>query len=151
GPLAAQTTWLLDLREAPARPGVVVVSTTEELAVTETTSLVDRLRNETGTALAAVVVNRTDTPVDPASVELVAGLDERGSDADRRAALTVVRGAIARAEEARTALVDLTSIAGSAPVFVIPDLVAPDPDDASIVSSIAEILALPSDSDSESA
>jgi len=151
GPLASQTKWMLDILEDPARTGVVVVSTTEELAVTETTSLVDRLRTETGTALAAVVVNRTDTPVDPAIVELVAGLDEREIDADRRAALAVVRGAIARAEEARTALADLAGIAGSAPVFVIPDLVAPDPDDASIVSSIADVLALPSDSDSESA
>ncbi|MBM3718878.1 MAG: ArsA family ATPase [Actinobacteria bacterium] len=147
GPLASQTKWMLDILEDPARTGVVVVSTTEELAVTETVSLVDRLRSETGTGLAAVVVNRADTPIDPEITGLVATLDEGGLDADHRGALVVVREAIARAEEARGALADLTVVAGSASVIVIPDLATSDPDEASVVRSIADVLAPSSDTE----
>ena len=57
GPVRAQTAWMLDLLTDPEVTGVVVVATPEELAVTETLELVERM-GATGVDLAAVVVNR---------------------------------------------------------------------------------------------
>jgi anion-transporting ArsA/GET3 family ATPase len=53
-----QTGWMLDILGDAARTGVVVVATPEEMPVTETLELADRLRTETVVDLAAVVVNR---------------------------------------------------------------------------------------------
>ncbi len=53
-----QTQWMLDILEDPARTGVVVVTTPEEMPVTESIELLDRLRAETGTHPAAVIANR---------------------------------------------------------------------------------------------
>lgn len=53
-----QTQWMLDILTDPARTGVVVVSAPEEMPVTETIELAERLRNETTVDLAAVIVNR---------------------------------------------------------------------------------------------
>ena len=58
GPVRSQTGWMLDILEDPARTGVVVVTTPEEMPVVETLELVGRLDAETGVDLAAVVVNR---------------------------------------------------------------------------------------------
>lgn len=126
GPLASQTKWMLDILEDPARTGVVVVSTTEELAVTETVSLVGRLRAETGTALAAVVVNRVDPPVDPGLAAEIASIDPSSLDADRRAALACAREAIVAAHEGVEATGSLRALAGDARVVVVPEIVADD-------------------------
>ncbi len=53
-----QTQWMLDILEDPARTGVVVTTTPEEMPVIETIELLDRLARDTGTAPAAVVANR---------------------------------------------------------------------------------------------
>jgi len=53
-----QTQWMLDILSDPARTGVVIVTTPEEMPVTETIDLAARLEDETGVDLAAVVVNR---------------------------------------------------------------------------------------------
>jgi anion-transporting ArsA/GET3 family ATPase len=53
-----QTQWMLDILTDPARTGVVIVSAPEEMPVTETIELADRLDAETDVDLAAVVVNR---------------------------------------------------------------------------------------------
>jgi anion-transporting ArsA/GET3 family ATPase len=53
-----QTGWMRDLLADPATTGVVVVTTPEEMPVTETVELIDRLRVETRVDLAAVVANR---------------------------------------------------------------------------------------------
>jgi anion-transporting ArsA/GET3 family ATPase len=58
GPVRDQTGWMLDILSDPARTGVVIVSTPEEMPVNETLQLADRLEKETVVALAAVVVNR---------------------------------------------------------------------------------------------
>lgn len=62
GPLADQTRWMLNILESRSQCGVVVVSTPEELSVSETISLVNRLRNETKVNIAAVVLNRIEAP-----------------------------------------------------------------------------------------
>ncbi|QGG94546.1 ArsA family ATPase [Actinomarinicola tropica] len=53
-----QTGWMQDILHDPARTGVVVVTTPEEMPVVETLELVERLGAETQVALAAVVANR---------------------------------------------------------------------------------------------
>jgi anion-transporting ArsA/GET3 family ATPase len=53
-----QTQWMLDILDDPARTGVAVVTTPEEMPVTETIELLGRLRDQTGVHAAAVVANR---------------------------------------------------------------------------------------------
>ena len=58
GVVEEQTRWMLDILDDPAQTGVVVVSTPEEMPVTEALDLIGRIGPETGVHLAAVVVNR---------------------------------------------------------------------------------------------
>ena len=58
GMVRDQTGWLIDILSDPARTGVVIVATPEEMPVNETLELAARLRDETTVGLAAVVVNR---------------------------------------------------------------------------------------------
>ena len=58
GLIRQQTDWILDILGDPARTGLVVVATPEEMPVTETVELAARVRAETNVELAAVVVNR---------------------------------------------------------------------------------------------
>jgi anion-transporting ArsA/GET3 family ATPase len=53
-----QTNWMIDILDDPARTGLVVVTTPEEMPVTETLELVERVRAETGVDIAGVVANR---------------------------------------------------------------------------------------------
>lgn len=53
-----QTQWMLDILDDPARTGVAVVTTPEEMPVTETIELLGRLRAETGAHASAVIANR---------------------------------------------------------------------------------------------
>jgi len=139
GPLASQTRWMLDILEDPARTGVVVVSTTEELAVTETVSLIERLRSETGTALAAVVANRVEDDVDPALADTVDALAAQPQEPARAAALAVAREVIARVREARGALTVLSDAAGSASLLVVGEI--DDTGGPGVAESVADLLA----------
>jgi anion-transporting ArsA/GET3 family ATPase len=58
GRIREQTRWMLDLLSDPMTTGAVLVATPEEMPVTETLELVDRLEAETEVPLAAVVVNK---------------------------------------------------------------------------------------------
>lgn len=58
GLVREQTSWMLDILGDPATTGAVIVSAPEEMPVTETIELAERLRAETVVDLAAVVVNR---------------------------------------------------------------------------------------------
>lgn len=58
GVVRDQTGWMQEILHDPARTGVVVVTTPEEMPVVETLELAERLRHETKVALAAVVANR---------------------------------------------------------------------------------------------
>jgi anion-transporting ArsA/GET3 family ATPase len=53
-----QTQWMLDILDDPMRTGVAVVTTPEEMPVTETIELLGRLRAETGVHASAVIANR---------------------------------------------------------------------------------------------
>ncbi|NKB39958.1 MAG: AAA family ATPase [Ilumatobacter sp.] len=58
GVVREQTQWMLDILQDPARTGVVVTTTPEEMPVIESVELLQRLTAETGTHPAAVVANR---------------------------------------------------------------------------------------------
>lgn len=58
GLIRNQTQWMLDLLDDPAITGVVVTALPEEMPVTESLELIERLDRETGVDLAQVVVNR---------------------------------------------------------------------------------------------
>ncbi len=58
GLVREQTQWMLDILEDPTRTGVVVTTTPEEMPVTESIELLERLTADTGTHPAAVVANR---------------------------------------------------------------------------------------------
>lgn len=53
-----QTQWMLDILDDPTRTGVAVVTTPEEMPVTETIDLLSRLHSDTGVHPAAVIANR---------------------------------------------------------------------------------------------
>ncbi|MFT3852560.1 MAG: ArsA family ATPase [Ilumatobacteraceae bacterium] len=53
-----QTDWMIDILSDPARTGVVIVTTPEEMPVTETIELLDRIGAETSVDIAAIVANR---------------------------------------------------------------------------------------------
>ena len=53
-----QTRWMLDILEDPSRTGVAVVTTPEEMPVTESIELLERLTTDTGTHPSMVVANR---------------------------------------------------------------------------------------------
>jgi anion-transporting ArsA/GET3 family ATPase len=79
GMVRDQTRWMLDILEDPRRTGVVVVTTPEEMPVTETIDLLARLDAETRISVAGVVANRVLPSVfDEAESEIV----ERLADAE---------------------------------------------------------------------
>jgi anion-transporting ArsA/GET3 family ATPase len=53
-----QTDWMIDILSDPVRTGLVIVTTPEEMPVTETIELLDRVGRETSVDVAAVVANR---------------------------------------------------------------------------------------------
>jgi anion-transporting ArsA/GET3 family ATPase len=58
GRVRDQSSWMVDILSDPALTGAVIVSAPEEMPVSETLELADRIQAETTVDLAAVVVNR---------------------------------------------------------------------------------------------
>src|SRR5688572_18673870 len=58
GMVREQTAWMTEILEDPAVTGLVVVTTPEEMPVTETLELLGRLDRDTGVAPSAIVANR---------------------------------------------------------------------------------------------
>jgi anion-transporting ArsA/GET3 family ATPase len=58
GRVRDQTRWMVDLLSDPAITGAAIVATPEEMPVTETLELVERIRAETDVHLAGVIVNK---------------------------------------------------------------------------------------------
>ncbi len=120
GPVSEQTRWMLDILEDPARSGVVLVTTPEEMPVLETVDLVDQIQAQTRVEVAAVVANRVlpelfgrseeavfDALTAPASIDILH--DEFGPDVDvvlegARLAVTMRRGGAAQLEYLRSRL-----------------------------------------------
>jgi anion-transporting ArsA/GET3 family ATPase len=58
GLVRSQTDWMIDILQDPASTGVVVVTAPEEMPVSETLELLERLDSETEIDVATVIVNR---------------------------------------------------------------------------------------------
>jgi anion-transporting ArsA/GET3 family ATPase len=58
GLIRQQTSWMIDILQDPARTGLVIVATPEEMPVNETIELAARVHEETRVELAGIVVNR---------------------------------------------------------------------------------------------
>ncbi len=130
GPLAEQTGWLREILASPAT-GIVAVSSPDELSVSETTELVERLRAETETELRLVVANRVPPTIDEPGLDEAAAMAAGTGPMARLAALALDRHSMAEIGIQRLAAIE-TGIADGAPVAVVAD----DPSDP-----IAQVLA----------
>jgi hypothetical protein len=88
----------------------MAVATPEELPVTETLELVDRVQKETQVALSGVIVNRVPPPVDPAGRSEAAAMAEAGDPLAPLAAIVVDRHERGLAERSRLASLGLPMI-----------------------------------------
>ena len=147
-----QTHWMLDILNDPHRTGVAVVTTAEEMPVTETSELLAKLTAETGAHPATIVANRV-LPVqfNRREQEVADRLDEVGDlleVAIGSAATAVVDAAVMTEQRRRTGAEHLGWLRSSMdeiglahiPTITLPELFvrAPGP---RVVSLLADALA----------
>ena len=113
GPLAGQTKWMLDILDDPARTGIIVVSTAEELAVTESEMLIDRLTRETETAVVAVVANRVEPRPLPHHLDNECERHLITAEGSARQQLSLVMRSLRRWNDAQSYVEQLREIAGA--------------------------------------
>ena len=137
GIVKAQTDWILEILGDPVRTGAVLVTTPEEMPVTEAVDLAGRLESETPVRLSCVVANRVlpelfgrseeqvfNELVRPARLDLLARElkssreDVEGVMAAARLAVTVRRDGAADLERLRA------GIAPEVPLLYLPYLFA---------------------------
>jgi len=127
GPIRRQATKVSDLLSDPRRAGYLAVALPEEMPVTETLELDDRLREAVGLGLDAIVVNGLFP--ERFSREEVARLREAAGDGLAADAEEAVRAALAEDDRARGQRVHLRRLrreAGDAAVVTLPFLFEPD-------------------------
>ncbi|MFP5487311.1 MAG: ArsA family ATPase [Acidimicrobiia bacterium] len=129
GLVREQTDWMLELLHDPATTGVAIVTTPEEMPVTETIGLLDRLEPETGVAPSLVIANRVlPARFDGAQRDVLGRLDDARSElvaAAGKGAVAVVSAS--RINEARRRIGDghldrLRSATGDLPVVEVPEM-----------------------------
>lgn len=129
GLVREQTDWMLDLLQDPATTGVAIVTTPEEMPVTETTELVSRLPDETGVEATVLIANRVLPALfDRRQTAVVDGLDRAHRllvDAAGRGVDAVVDAA--RITEARRRvgaghLARLQQSCPDLPMLIVPEL-----------------------------
>ncbi len=148
-----QTQWMLEILNDPTRTGVAVVTTPEEMPVTESIELLGRLRRETGAHAAAVIANRV-LPVmfDRREQEIADRLDEAvdllvgatgpGAPMVLQAARFIEarrRTGAGHLDRLRASLADTDDVAETLPIITIPELFARAPG-RRVVSLVAETL-----------
>ena len=124
-----QTDWMLDLLHDPDTTGVAVVTTPEEMPVTEALDLLERLPNETGVHVSAFVANRVLSPwFDDDARPIAAALDEHHgalTESFGKGTTTVLaasRIADARYRTGEGHLERLADGAGDVPIVAVPEL-----------------------------
>ena len=99
GPLVEQTAWLSEMLRDPERTGVWLTTTPEELPVSESLELLQRITEETGVTVLGAVLNRVPPLArqDPASA-----VAEESASAGLRLALQMVTEQAAASKAERT-------------------------------------------------
>ena len=132
GPVRDQTEWMLQILGDHSRTGLVCVTTPEEMPITETVELVDKVRTTTDVDVAAVVVNRMLPPwfgdrdravfdalaAEPAQALLGATVGPKTGAVFQAAALAQSRHEVAEGYLARLR----DTLPGGVPVHVVPEL-----------------------------
>lgn len=129
GMVRDQTDWMLDILHDPDITGVAIVTTPEEMPVTETVDLIRRLEPETGVVPTAVVANRILEPWfddDGAAVvealaehrDALVGVAGRGANA----VLDAARISEARSRTGADHLARLREAAPGMPILMVPEL-----------------------------
>jgi anion-transporting ArsA/GET3 family ATPase len=148
-----QTQWMLDILDDPMRTGVAVVTTPEEMPVTETIELLDRLRAETGAHAAAVIANRVLPAIfnrreqaivdrlDDAMEVLVDAVGPGAHTVVDAARLTETRRATGAAhlDRLRSWITDSEAVADDLAIITLPELFARS-SGPRVVSLVAEAL-----------
>ncbi len=148
-----QTQWMLDILDDPHRTGVAVVTTPEEMPVTETIDLLGRLRAETGAHATAVIANRVLPAMfsrrEQAVVDRLDDVVDRLVDAAGPAVTTVVDAARLTEQRRRTGAEHLNrlrswlgasdTVADGLPIVTVPELFSRG-SGPRIVSLVAEAL-----------
>ncbi len=135
GPLADQTSWMLDILDDATTTGIIVASRPEDMVVTETVALVGRVRTETRVDTALVVVNGCPAPpVPPDDVPVLEAMRAACAgfvlpcDPGVVSALTAAESLLVRWRDSRDQVERLVSAVAPVPVrevpFVPPDSVA---------------------------
>ena len=124
-----QTDWMLDILQDPMTTGVVVVTTPEEMPVTETIGLMGRLDRETGVSPTMVIANRVfPDRFGPGGHDLVEHLDQAEAvlvDAAGSGARAVIRAARIAEARRRVGAVHLERLAEASddvPIVSVPEL-----------------------------
>ena len=124
-----QTDWMLALLQDPSITGVAIVTTPEEMPVSETVTLLERLEPETGVAPSLVIANRSLPPrFDDDERDVVNRLDDARPilvDAAGKGATAVVQAA--RINEARRRIGEghldrLRASIGDLPLVPVPEM-----------------------------
>lgn len=102
GPLAQQTEWLTEVLAAETTE-IVLVTLPEELPVTETGELLERIRTETDTTVSMLVSNRTPRQIAAAGMAEAAALVGSGLPVAPVAQLAASRAEAAASQLARLA------------------------------------------------
>ncbi len=150
GMVRDQTDWMIDLLGDPDVTGVVVVTTPEEMPVTESIELLERLRSDVRVDVAAVVANRV--LADRLDADQEASLDRLAEDTAREALVALVgpeidtvilaaRLAQSRADLGAGHLTRLrAALPADTPMFRVPELFA-RATGRRVVAKVAEALA----------
>ena len=127
-----QTMWMSGLLEDAAVTGVVVVTTPEEMPVTETIELVAQLDQRTGVDLGAIIANRVlPEPFGTSEEAVFVAIDEHGRELLRDqvgkqvdVVLDAARLAVQLRRTSAGHLARLRTELGEVPVLYVPELFA---------------------------
>ncbi|MEY3021886.1 MAG: hypothetical protein RIS86_1084, partial [Planctomycetota bacterium] len=143
GLIRDQVRWMQELLADPSTTGVVVTSLAEEIAVSETVALLDRLASDTTVAVATVVCNRVPASVvaesDEAPLDALLARTRSGSaEGPLVAPLELVAVA---AERRRRAMSHLRRLLGRAAQVPAPVIVLPEVRTGAVVDRLVDDLA----------
>ncbi|MGI9602321.1 MAG: ArsA family ATPase [Acidimicrobiales bacterium] len=141
GPVRSQTEWMIDILNDAAVTGTVVVATPEEMPVTETGQLQQRLLDETGVHLAAVVANRVPPPPTAAPTDADADQLVQAVGPGANAVVEGARFLERRHQRCDEQLQRLRAIAGESTAYF--ELAEIDGDDADVVAGLSDALRTP--------